>query len=120
MQSAATPASLSAATWSCISAISGDTTTVSPRMTSAGIWKHSDLPEPVGITVSALRPASRAAIAASWPGRKFSNPKTLPQHSACLQDWLSGCGHQSHRIAFAAPVVECPVRRSGRVNVLLE
>ena len=37
IQSAATPASLSAATWSCISAIRGDTTIVSPSMTSAGI-----------------------------------------------------------------------------------
>ena len=36
MQSAATPASLSAATWSRISAIRGDTTIVSPSMTSAG------------------------------------------------------------------------------------
>ena len=53
MQSAATPASRSAATWSCIKAISGETTTVSPSLTSAGTWKQSDLPEPVGITVSA-------------------------------------------------------------------
>ena len=41
----------------------------------AGIWKQSDLPDPVGITVSALRPASSAVIAASWPGRKCSKPK---------------------------------------------
>ena len=37
MLSAATPASLSAATWSCISATSGDTTTVSPSVIKAGI-----------------------------------------------------------------------------------
>ena len=53
-------------------------------------------------------------------GPKILEPEDLPQHSACLQDWLSGRGHQLHRIAFAAPVVECPVRRSGRVNALLE
>ena len=74
--SAATPASLSAATWSCISATSGDTTTVRPSPTSAGTWKHSDLPEPVGITASALRPDSSVSITASWPGRNTSNPKT--------------------------------------------
>ncbi len=36
--SAATPASFSAATWSCISATSGETTIVSPCFTSAGTW----------------------------------------------------------------------------------
>ena len=64
MPSAATPASLSA-TWSRISATSGDTTTVRPSITSAGTWKHSDLPEPVGITVSTLRPPSSASMTAS-------------------------------------------------------
>ena len=76
MPSAVTPASRSAATWSCMSAMSGETTTVSPPATSAGIWKQSDLPEPVGITVRAWRPASRAVIAGSWPGLKSSKPKT--------------------------------------------
>ena len=52
MASAATPARRSAATWSCISATSGDTTTVRPPRANAGTWKHSDLPDPVGITVS--------------------------------------------------------------------
>ena len=76
MQSAATPASRSADTWSCIRAIKGDTTTVSPSMTRAGIWKQRDLPEPVGITVSAWRPSRSASITASWPGRNPSKPKT--------------------------------------------
>ena len=76
MLSAATPASLSAATWSCISATSGDTTTVRPFTTSAGTWKQSDLPEPVGITASALLPARSASITASWPGRNPANPNT--------------------------------------------
>ena len=78
MLSAATPASLSSVTWSCISATSGDTTTVSPSLTSAGTWKQSDLPEPVGITASTLRPARSASITASWPGRNASNPNTVP------------------------------------------
>ena len=69
MVSAATPASLSAATWSSINATNGDTTTVSPPQTSAGIWKHSDLPEPVGMTTSTLSPARSAANTSSWPGR---------------------------------------------------
>jgi len=36
--SARTPFSRSASTWSCISAISGDTTTPVPGRTSEGIW----------------------------------------------------------------------------------
>ena len=69
MVSAATPASRSAATWSSINATRGETTTVSPPPTRAGIWKHSDLPEPVGITARTLAPASTAATTGSCPGR---------------------------------------------------
>ena len=53
-----------------------EVTTVSPSMTRAGIWKQSDLPDPVGITVSACRPPRSASITASWPGRNPSKPKT--------------------------------------------
>ena len=45
-------------------------------MTSAGTWKQSDLPLPVGITASALRPASSASITASCPGRNAGKPNT--------------------------------------------
>ena len=41
-----------------MSAMSGDTTMHTPRLSSAGSWKHSDLPPPVGMI------ASR-----SWPPR---------------------------------------------------
>ena len=37
-KAAATPASRSADTWSCISAISGDTTMPGPRRSSDGSW----------------------------------------------------------------------------------
>ena len=47
-----------------------------PPSPAPGTWKHSDLPEPVGITARALRPASSAAITASWPGRKPAKPNT--------------------------------------------
>jgi len=40
----------SASTWSCINAISGDTTTVNPGFRLAG--KHRDFPPPVGMTTS--------------------------------------------------------------------
>ena len=53
---ASTPAALSARTWSRISAISGEMTTVTPSRHRAGSWKHSDLPPPVGMMASVLRP----------------------------------------------------------------
>ena len=65
MASAPTPARRSACTWSCMSAIRGDTTIVRPLISKAGTWKHNDLPEPVGITVSTWRPASRASTTRS-------------------------------------------------------
>jgi hypothetical protein len=37
-KSAAAPTSFSALTWSCIRAISGDTTMATPGRSSAGIW----------------------------------------------------------------------------------
>ena len=89
MVSAATPASFSAATWSCISATSGETTTVRPPLTRAGTWKQSDLPEPVGITASTWRPASRPSTTCSWPGRKRSKPK-VSWRTRCLASVTGG------------------------------
>jgi hypothetical protein len=54
------PASVSASTWSFISAISGDTTSVSPGCSSAGSWKQRDLPPPVG------KQRQHVCAAASW------------------------------------------------------
>ena len=74
---ASTPASRNWATWSRISAISGETTRVRPPRTIAGSWKQSDLPLPVGMTASTSSPASVAARTSSCPGRKSEKPKTV-------------------------------------------
>ena len=58
---ASTPSSRNCATWSRISAISGDTTSVRPSRTIGGSWKQSDLPLPVGITASTSFPCRVAA-----------------------------------------------------------
>ena len=58
-----------------MSAISGDTTTVVPSSSSAGSWKQSDLPAPVGITATRSRPSSTASAASRCPGRKARRPK---------------------------------------------
>ena len=41
--------------------MSGETTTVRPARTSAGNWKQSDLPPPVGSTANTSLPAERVA-----------------------------------------------------------
>ena len=70
MRSARSPSSLSLATWSSISAISGETTSVVPPRARPGSWKQSDLPAPVGMTSSTSCPAVTASQTASWWGRK--------------------------------------------------
>ena len=69
---ARTPSSSSAATWSAISAISGETTIPTPGRTSAGIWYVSDFPPPVGISTSASPPATTCSITSRWKPRKLS------------------------------------------------
>ena len=46
-----------ASTWSFIRAMRGDTTTQVPALTTAGIWKHTDLPPPVGMSTTVSLPA---------------------------------------------------------------
>ncbi len=62
-RAADTPHSIRPSTWSFISEISGETTTAIPGRATAGAWKHSDLPPPVGSTTSESCPATTADIA---------------------------------------------------------
>ena len=48
-----------------MSATSGEITSVTPGDSSAGTWYMTDLPEPVGITVSTSRPPMKRFIASS-------------------------------------------------------
>ena len=90
---ASTPASRKPETWSRISAISGEMTTVSPLWRSAGSWKQSDLPPPVGMMASTSRPARMAATISSCPGRKASKPKT--DFRSSLVSRISSPGNRS-------------------------
>ena len=72
MAAAAMPRARNASTWFFMSAMSGDTTTVVPGRSSAGSWKQSDLPEPVGMTATRSRPSSTRA-----GGLLLSGPKGL-------------------------------------------
>ena len=64
------PLALRAATWSCMSEMSGETTMVNPPRTSAGSWKQMDFPPPVGRTARVSRPASTDCTTRRWAGRK--------------------------------------------------
>jgi len=46
-------------------AMSGEITIVGPLLSTAGSWKHNDLPEPVARTPSTSRPASIAEMIAA-------------------------------------------------------
>ena len=72
---AAMPRATSASTWSFISAIKGEITSVTPPKHRAGIWKQSDLPPPVGITTSPSRPETMSVMTSSWPSKKPEKPK---------------------------------------------
>ena len=77
---AATPSWRSAATWSSISAISGEITTAVPGRHSAGTWKQMLLPPPVGASTSASPPATTWRTTCScWP-RKPGKAEHAAQH----------------------------------------
>ena len=59
------PRATRASTWSFISAMSGEMTSVTPPKQSAGIWKQRDFPPPVGITTSPSRPETISAMTSS-------------------------------------------------------
>ena len=75
---AVTPLATRPSTWSFISEMRGDTTrpTPPPGSTRAGIWKHSDLPPPVGSTTTLSRPCRFAAIASRCRGGTRDSPST--------------------------------------------
>src|ERR1043166_452190 len=78
------PRRRSAPTWSCISEMSGDTTSVNPAVMRVGSWKQSDFPAPVGSTASTLRPASSGPSTLSgctrnarWPNRSRNSTRAV-------------------------------------------
>ena len=89
---AATPCCRIAATWSSIRAMSGETTTPSPGRHSAGTWKHSDLPPPVGMSTSPEPPAITWRTISSWRPRKAGWPKTRCRTSSGASPSVSGLG----------------------------
>ena len=53
----------------------GETTTVNPGSASAGSWKHSDFPPPVGRRAKTSLPANASWMISACKGRKASKPK---------------------------------------------
>ena len=56
---------------------SGETTSAVPARSSAGSWKHSDLPPPVGMRTSASPPPATCETISCWAPRNAAWPKTL-------------------------------------------
>ncbi len=87
-------------------------------MTRAGTWKHSDLPQPVGIAASALRPASRVSITAYCPGRNASNPnisdstRRAAGYSPASSPRLAS-GTSRRRSAWSVSALHRPASASG-------
>ncbi len=55
--------------------MSGETTTASPSRQTAGAWKQSDLPPPVGSTTTLSRSVMPHPIASRCSGRNESYPQ---------------------------------------------
>src|SRR5262245_55432378 len=95
--------------------MSGETITAIPRgwpapsCTSAGAWKHSDLPPPVGSTTTLSRDARMAAIASRWSGRKLEKPHTW---------WSTSCSARSaSRVSRLDVVIHEALERGGQLFV---
>ena len=69
MNAAGTPCPTKASTWSFISEISGEKTMAMPEDKSAGIWKQTDFPAPVGMIANVSQPSSRLLTTGSCAGR---------------------------------------------------
>ncbi len=70
-----------------------------------------ELTDPVGITVSTLRPARSASMAASWPGRNPSNPNTS------LSTWRAAAvGSSNVRISAETGRGQPGIRRRSRAR----
>jgi hypothetical protein len=93
--SAAMPRLRAAPTWSCMRDTSGETTMVSPPSATAGTWKQTDFPAPVGSTASACRPAITLSTTGRWDGRKSGNPKWVLR-ARCAAAAV-GMGHDAWR-----------------------
>ena len=66
------PLAFRASTWSFIRAMRGETTMQVPSETTAGIWKHTDLPPPVGMSTTVSFPSSTCWMISPCMGRKLS------------------------------------------------
>ena len=89
-QAAGTPSALRRATWSTISAISGDTTMVRPPPAIPGTQYAMLFPEPVGATKSTSARASDAATTSACPGRNSANPKVCSRTARARGEGSSG------------------------------
>src|SRR6266568_1928269 len=94
-----------------MSAMSGDTTSVVPPRTRAGIWYVSDLPAPVGMTPMQSRPANTASMMGAWPGRNSRCPKTSRRTSRGKARPTARSDSATERRASSSPAPKRPRSR---------
>ena len=105
MAAAEMPRARNASTWFFMSAMSGDSTTVVPGRSSAGSWKQSDFPEPVGITATRSRPSSTDCDGLLLSGPKGLEAEVTPEG---LLEVGEGDGRGAHGWNLPwAPLVGC-------------
>ena len=106
------PAWFSVPTWSFISEISGEITSVIPSIINAGIWKQRDFPAPVGMIPKTSCPFNAASINCSWPWRNSSYPKY------CFNSFFASCillksiTSYCFIYTFTTLIVYIPIRRA--------
>src|SRR5438132_1006287 len=96
--------------------MSGDTTSVNPGAISAGSWKQSDFPAPVGSTARTLRPASSGPSTFSWWTRNAGWPnRSCKSSRAVASPPQNGddAGDMGHQVKRAPRGVRGPKRASG-------
>ena len=112
---AGSPRAVSASTWSFISEMSGEMTTVSLGSISAGTWKQSDLPPPVGRTTSVSLAGEHRLNRCFLSRTKAWIAEALAQRSARVVERGCGVVMRSRCGAFARPT-RIGIARDGSVR----
>src|SRR5439155_25498847 len=102
--------------------MSGETTSASPRRasnppspTSAGAWKHSDLPPPVGSTTTLSRDSRIACMASRCSGRKLENPQTRCNASSRRRSAWTPLPGSASDVGVLDVVIDQPLELRGEL-----
>src|SRR5258706_6108094 len=86
-----------------------------PPATSAGAWKHSDLPPPVGSTTTLSRESRIACIASRCSGRKLENPQTRCSASSSRRSGWTPLPGSAPGVGVIDVVIDLPLELGGEL-----